>query len=114
MTARAANNIMRHLQRWALTAALLVIATCSKDKSPDQPAKLVPINPTIRVDRVWSGAVADKGAAPLRLGLGLAVDGNRIYAAGYRGDVVAFDLASGRTLWRTRTKAKLSGGTAAS
>jgi outer membrane protein assembly factor BamB len=57
--------------------------------------------------------VDDKKAAVLRLGLGLSVADNRVYAAGHRGDVVAFDLASGRTLWRAHTRAPLSGGTAA-
>lgn len=101
------------MQRWSLAAALLILAACSKDKAIDQPAKLVPINATIRVDRVWTASVPDKGAQPLRLGLGLAVDGNRVYAAGYRGDVIALDLASGHHIWRTRTKTRLSGGAAA-
>ena len=38
---------------------------------------------------------------------------NRVYAAGHTGDVVAFDLNSGKVQWRARTKAPLSGGTAA-
>src|SRR5439155_92417 len=49
-----------------------------------------------------------------RLGLGLSVAGKRAYAAGHRGDIVAIDVSSGRILWRTRTRAPLSGGTAAS
>src|SRR5262249_22535511 len=56
----------------------------------------------------------DKKAAVLRLGLGLSVAGNHVYAAGHRGDVVALDLASGRSVWRARLRAPLSGGTAAS
>src|SRR5262249_25928022 len=84
----------------ALLAALIV--ACSKDKNVEQPAKLTPLNATLRVQRVWSAAVDDKKAAVLRLGLGLSVAGNRVFAAGHRGDVVAFDLASGRSLWRAR------------
>jgi outer membrane protein assembly factor BamB len=90
--------------------ALLILAACSKDKDVDQPAKLTDINATIRAQRVWTASVADKGAKPLRLGLGLAVEGNHVYAAGRKGEVAAFDLASGRTLWRTKTKLALSGG----
>jgi outer membrane protein assembly factor BamB len=96
-------------------AALLIIAACSKDKAIDQPAKLTPLaSPSLRVQRIWSASVDDRKAAVLRLGLGVSVADNRVYAAGHRGDVVALDLGSGRLLWRTRMRAPLSGGTAAS
>jgi outer membrane protein assembly factor BamB len=104
---------MRHLQRSIWIAALLIgIAACSKDKKIDEPAKLTPLTATLRVNRAWSATVDDKKAVALRLGLGLSADENRVYAAGHRGDVVAIDLASGHTVWRTRTRAPLSGGTA--
>jgi outer membrane protein assembly factor BamB len=100
--------------RWlavgALVGSLVVLAACSKDKDIDQPAKLTDINATMRAERVWTASVADKGAKPLRLGLGLSIDGNRVFAAGRKGEVAAFDLASGRTLWRAKTKLALSGG----
>jgi outer membrane protein assembly factor BamB len=96
-------------------AALLIIAACSKDKAIDQPAKLTPLpNPSLRVQRIWSASVDDKKAVVLRLGLGVSVADNRVYAAGHRGDVVALDLASGRVIWRVKTRAPLAGGTAAS
>ena len=105
---------MRLLQRWAwLLASVILMVACSKDKAVDLPAKLTPFAATLRVQQLWSVTVDDKKAAPLRLGLGLAVDGGRIYAAGHKGDVVALDLKNGRVLWRERTKAPLSGGTAA-
>ncbi len=104
---------MRHLTRpiWMLVL-LIAVAACSKDKAIDQPAKLTPVTATLRVVRVWSASVDDKKAVPLRLGLGLAVDDGRVYAAGHKGEVAAFDIASGRLAWRTRLKAPLSGGTA--
>jgi len=91
---------------------LLAVAACSKDKEIDQPAKLTPISATLRVEHLWSASVDDKKAVPLRLALGIAVDGGRVYAAGHKGEVVALELTSGRTVWRTRLKAPLSGGTA--
>lgn len=94
--------------------ALLFIAACSKDKDIDTPAVLTPFNATLKVERAWSASVPDKGAKVLRLGLGLAAEGNRIYSAGYKGEVIAFDLASGRAVWRTNTKAPISGGPGAS
>jgi outer membrane protein assembly factor BamB len=97
-------------RRWLVAGALLVLAACSKDKDVDQPAKLTEFTATIRAEKVWTASVADKGAKPLRLGLGLAVDGNHVYAAGHKGEVAAFDLASGRSLWHAKTKLALSGG----
>ncbi len=101
---------MRSSRRWLAACALLILAACSKDKDVDQPTKLTDFNATVKAQRVWTASVADKGAKPLRLGLGLSVDGNRVYAAGRKGEVAAFDLQSGRTLWRTKTKLALSGG----
>ncbi|HUO19509.1 MAG TPA: outer membrane protein assembly factor BamB [Steroidobacteraceae bacterium] len=104
---------MRNLRHpiWML-ALLLGIAACSKDKEIDQPARLTPVTATLHVARVWSATVDDKKAIPLRLALGLAVDGERVYAAGHKGEVTALELTSGKSLWRVRLKAPLSGGTA--
>ncbi len=107
---------MRHLHhghRCAWLALALLVVACSKDKSVDQPAKLTVFQPTLRVQHEWSATVDDKKALPLRLGLGLAVDNNRVYAAGHKGDVEAFDLQKGRRAWRVNLKAPLAGGTAA-
>ena len=38
----------------------------------------------------------------------LAVDNNRVYAAGHTGDVEAFDLKNGRRAWRVNLKAPLA------
>jgi outer membrane protein assembly factor BamB len=105
---------MRHLQRWTTVAVLLFIAACSKDKDIDTPAVLTPINATLKVDRVWGTSIPDKGAKVLRLGLGLAAEGDRVYAAGYKGEVIAFQRDSGRVVWSTKTKAPISGGPSAS
>jgi outer membrane protein assembly factor BamB len=103
------SNLTRQI---SIVLLLLAVAACSKDKPIDQPTKLTPVTATLHVDQVWKATVDDKKAVPLRLGLSLTVDGNRVYAAGHKGDVVALDLANGRQVWRTRLKASLSGGTA--
>jgi outer membrane protein assembly factor BamB len=101
---------VRHLLLGAGLVALVLAAACSKDKNVDQPAKLTPLRATVRVQHVWSASVGEKKEIALRLGLGVAIANNRVYAAGYQGDVVALELANGRVAWRTRTKAPLSGG----
>jgi outer membrane protein assembly factor BamB len=102
---------MRHLQVSICVAALL-LAACSKDKTVETPAKLTPLAATLRVSKVWTENVGRKKEAPLRLSLAMSVADGRVFAAGHGGDVVALDLARGHVIWRARTKAPLSGGTA--
>ena len=105
---------MRHLQRWTMVAAVVLFAACSKDKDIDKPADLTPINATLKVDHLWSAKVADKGGKVLRLGLGLAVEGDRVFAAGYKGEVTAYNINNGHEIWRTKVKKEpFSGGPAA-
>ncbi len=98
------------MRRWLIVAASLALSACSKDKDIDKPAQLMPFSATLKVDRAWTAQIGDKKAIPLRLGLGLAVDDGRVYAAGRKGDVGAYDLKSGHQIWRVRTKAQLAGG----
>jgi len=91
-------------------AALALLAACSKEKDVEPPAELVDLKASLKVDRVWSAKVAGDDPV-LRLGLGLGVDGDQVYAAGAGGEVAAFELSNGRNLWRTKTNAAISGGT---
>lgn len=96
-----------------LLAALAVLAAgcSSKNKKVDEPVELTDIaNPTVRVNRLWSASVGG-GGKKLRLGLGLASAGDRLFAAGHDGDVAAFNLKNGRQIWRTKTDLPLAGGT---
>jgi outer membrane protein assembly factor BamB len=99
------------MRRFIFVAFLLALGACSKDKDSDAPAKLTNVQASLRVEHVWSADVGGE-KVPLRLGLALASDGEHVYAAGRKGDVAAFTLASGHQLWRTRTKAPLAGATA--
>jgi outer membrane protein assembly factor BamB len=90
-------------------AFLATLAACDKDKEVDPPAELVKMKPRIEVDRLWSTGLGG-GTKELRLGLRPASDGERLYAASHDGDVIAFDLKTGHTLWRTNTKLALAGG----
>jgi outer membrane protein assembly factor BamB len=95
--------------------ALVLIGACSKDKNVDEPAKLTPLpHPSVRVTHLWGHNMGDKKAAVLRLGQGISIADQRVYAAGHKGEVVALDLANGHFLWRAKTAAPLSGGTASS
>jgi outer membrane protein assembly factor BamB len=102
------------MKHWSLVlvTALLALGACdSKDKKVDKPAELTDIkSPTVHIQKVW-GASVGGGGKKLRLGLGLATAGNKLFAAGRDGEVAAFDLKSGKQLWRVETKLELSGGT---
>lgn len=93
-----------------LFVALALAAGCaSKKDRVDPPAELVKFKETVKVDHVWSAKVG--GANPrLRLGLDVAVDGDRVFAAGHDGEVKAYTLATGRQLWRAKTRVKIAGG----
>lgn len=94
---------------WLLLALVLLVAACDKDKNIDRPAKLVPFRATLHPSRLWTANVHGT-KVPLRLGLALAVDGGTVYAAGYKGEVAAFDATSGHRRWIRKTKLPLGGG----
>ncbi len=100
------------MRRWILVIAFVLLAACSKDKEIDKPSALVSFQQTLKVDKVWSAKIGDKKSVALRLGLGISMEGPRVYAAGRKGDVAAYDVNTGRQIWRVRTKTLLSGGTA--
>src|SRR5215813_10593033 len=108
-------NPTHALARTGALAALVLIAACSKDKNVDQPAKLTPLpHPSVQVKHLWGHNMGDKKAAVLRLGQGISMTDNRVYAAAHKGEVVALDLANGHVLWHVKTGAPLSGGAASS
>lgn len=96
----------------AAVAALAALAACShtpKKQKADKPVQLLPISAKFQPVRVWSTSV-NKAEPKLRLGLAPAIDGNRVYAAGAHGQVLALDLATGRRVWERKLKLSLSGG----
>ncbi len=90
-------------------ALLLALSACSRDKSPEKPAELVRFEATGRAERAWSAGVSG-AAVEKRLGLGLALTGETVFAAGADGDVAAFNAKTGQRMWRTETKLRLTGG----
>lgn len=95
-------------------ATLTALGACSskKDKVIDPPAELTDFPASLRVQRVWDAGLGGDGEK-MRLGLGVTVVDGRAFAAGRDGDVEAFDVQTGKSLWHTKTKAPLSGGTGA-
>lgn len=91
-----------------LTTACSALSGMGTDNTP-KPAPLTAFTPEYGVKSIWSkSAVSGVGKDYLKLGP-IAADG-RVLAAGAKGDVVALDPTTGRTLWRTDLKAPLASG----
>jgi outer membrane protein assembly factor BamB len=92
----------------AALLALILVGCAAKNAETPAPLqkKLVQRVP---VRTVWRTRLT-RELPRLRVGLVVAVDGQRAFIASYNGRVEALDLASGQRLWRTRLRATLSGG----
>lgn len=93
----------------AILGVALLLAACGAKDNTEPPAPLVEFTPKVKVQEVWSAGI---GAGPddILLGLVPAVDGGRVYTAGRDGEVSAYEVSSGKRLWRTETDLKLGGG----
>ena len=93
-----------------LIVAALAVSACSKDDEIElEPAKLVDIQTTIDIKKLWSAKLGGD-AEFLRVNLQPAGDGNRIYAASRDGKVSAFQPETGKRDWQTELDAELSAG----
>ena len=93
-----------------LIVAALAMSACSKDDEIElEPAKLVDIQTTIDIKKLWSAKLGGD-AEFLRVNLQPAGDGNRIYAASRDGNVSAFQPETGKRDWQTELNAELSAG----
>ncbi len=99
--------------RWPVWLLALGVGGCGifggDDETEEPPAELSPIEATVDVDRLWSAKIGD-GSERLHVGLRLATDGARIFAASVDGRVSALDAANGRDVWTVDTDLPLSAG----
>lgn len=99
----------RYPRLLAAFALLGLLAACDKDKDVEPPAELVNFKESIKVQRAWNISLG--GAEDvMRVGLAPAADAERVYAAGFDGDVIAVQAATGKTVWRIKTRTQLTGG----
>ena len=95
-----------------LALVVLALSGCCwfSDKEEElEPAKLVDIESTLDVRKLWSVKLGDD-AEFLRVMLRPASDGSQVYAASRDGNVVAVNAESGKQLWRTELEDTLSAG----
>jgi outer membrane protein assembly factor BamB len=105
------------VRQWFIPAlaALLLLNGCSwikswgDDDEPDSPAKLVDFEPTLKVGKAWStdvGKGLDRAGRQIRP----AYSSGSLYAADYKGLLLAIDAGSGRKLWEIKTELPFTGG----
>ncbi len=103
---------MKRVVLLVLCGALLIgLSGCSwfKKEKPDDPSKLVDFDSILDVKKIWSTNIG-KGNSKQGINLVPAYDSGRVYAADYRGNVIAVDADSGKQLWRIETELPVSAG----
>ena len=101
------NRVVRYS---LLIVAALAMSACSKDDEIElEPVKLVDIQTTINIKKLWSAKLGES-AEFLRVNLRPAGDGSRIYAASRDGKVSAFQPETGKRDWQTELGTELSAG----
>lgn len=92
-------------------AVALVLAACASD-NVEPPALLKDVlKPQYRIDQLWSRWI-DSSDAKLRVNLRIVHDDHDLYIATNSGMVYAFELKSGGTDWKAKTKLTLNAGPA--
>ena len=100
--------------RACVLAGAVLLAGCSllgvggEDREDEIPA-LPTLEPLAAVETSWT-ADAGAGIGDHWLVLTPAIEGGRVYVADARGRVSAFEVGTGRTVWRTDTRAEITGG----
>ena len=98
-----------------LLACVIALGGCStvkgwftdKSKNIAEPSELVDFTPTAKPQRLWSVSVG-KGEGRLGSRQAPAVVDGRVYAADMNGGVGAWDLQSGKPVWRVESEQRLS------
>jgi outer membrane protein assembly factor BamB len=97
-------------------AAVLLLNGCSwikswgdDDDDPDAPAKLVEFSPTLKVGKVWSVSIG-KGLDKAGRQLWPAYSSGQVFAADYKGTLMAINADNGRKQWEIKTELPFTGG----
>jgi outer membrane protein assembly factor BamB len=105
------------VKKWLFPAlaALLLLNGCSwikswgDDDDPDAPAELIEFEPTLKVGKVWSTGVGS-GLDKAGRQLWPAYSSGTLYAADYKGLLMAVDANNGNKRWEIKTKLPFTGG----
>lgn len=100
-----------------ISAMALALGGCStvkgwfsskdSDKKAAEPAELVKLKNSVAIDKVWTASAGD-GEKKLGTRQRPAVSQGRVYAAAIEGGVHAFDLQTGKSIWRYKSDDRIS------
>jgi len=79
------------------------------EPEPGEPAKLVDIDETLKVRKVWSTSIGD-GLGDKGIGIAPLYVNNTLFAADYEGRVASVDAETGNRNWLNKTDLPFSGG----
>lgn len=106
-------GLARKLSAFGLSSALSILALmgtgCSSVKEELKPAKLEPVQVEYKLSIVWSAQVGS-GQDSRYARLQPVVADGVIYLSDSKGRIFAVEQDSGKTLWRSKVKAKIGGG----
>lgn len=105
------------MKQWFIPAlaALLLLNGCSwikswgDDDDPGAPAELIEFESTLKVGKVWSTDVG-KGLDNAGRQIRPVYSSGTLFAADYKGLIVAIDAQNGRKQWEIKTELPFSGG----
>jgi outer membrane protein assembly factor BamB len=109
---RLPSNATQHATRWmrlslaeTLAAAALIATLAGCGSSKPSPAPLESLKPALRITAAWSQRIGDIDNT-----MSLAVSPGAVTVSSTGGDLVSFDIATGKQRWRGDAEAKLSAG----
>lgn len=92
-----------------VVVAALISCSSNEEKKALEPLPLLDIEQKVTLKKVWSSSVG-KGLAKKLYTISIpAVENERIFSADQEGNVFAFNVENGKTLWKTKLDLELSG-----
>jgi outer membrane protein assembly factor BamB len=104
--------VKRLLVAFALSGLLLQGCSWIKswgDDEPNEPAPLVEFETSLKVKKVWSAKIGS-GMGKQGLSMGPRYSSGALFAADYKGKLIAIDAETGRKNWELKTEQPFSGG----
>ncbi len=99
-----------------LIMSVFLLSACGwfggKKEQVEVPAELVDFQQVLDVKRIWRINIG-KGNSNQGISLAPAFDSGRVFAADYRGNILAVDAETGKQQWRAKTKLPISAGPSA-
>jgi outer membrane protein assembly factor BamB len=102
-------HTLRNLLLASIALGLSACGLFGDDDEELEPAELIEFETKVPIKKHWSSKVGGD-AEFLRVALRPVGDGNRIYAASFNGNVIAFDPESGKQVWRNKLDLPLASG----